>query len=286
MLKLLKSGLYTTVQDLGRFGYRHKGVPVAGVMDNFAAQKTNMLLENSSDAAVLEITMTGPTLEFEEDTYIAMGGAEMVIVLNNKPIRNYVVYKVNRGDIMSYGKLEKGFRGYLAIKDGFKSEVVLGSRSFFKPLTSINRLKDKNQLVYTVCKSFEPKIQELKVDSFLDDTVLEVTEGPEFNLMKNKQLEGLFHREFTIAPENNRMAYQLSESIHGHTISMLTSATLPGTVQWTPSGKLIVLMKDGQTTGGYPRILQLSGNSINILAQKKAGDKVSLMLPSKGRSNI
>lgn len=281
MLKLLKSGLYTTVQDLGRFGYRHKGVPVAGAMDNFAAQKTNMLLENPSDAAVLEITMTGPTLEFEENTYIALGGADMAIVLNNEPVQNYVVYKINKGDILSYGKLEKGFRGYLAIKDGFRSKVVLGSRSFFKPITAINRLKDKDQLLYEVCKSFEPKIQELKVDSFLDNTVLEVAKGPEFDLMNDKQLEELFFGNFTIAPENNRMAYQLSESITGHTISMLTSATLPGTVQWTPSGKLMVLMKDGQTTGGYPRILQLSEKAINILSQKKAGDKVSLKLPSR-----
>jgi biotin-dependent carboxylase-like uncharacterized protein len=281
MLKLLKSGLYTTVQDLGRFGYRHKGVPVAGAMDNFAAQKTNMLLENPSDAAILEITMTGPTLEFEENTYIALGGADMAIVLNNEPVQNYVVYKINKGDILSYGKLEKGFRGYLAIKDGFRSKVVLGSRSFFKPITAINRLKDKDQLLYEVCKSFEPKIQELKVDSFLDNTVLEVAKGPEFGLMNDKQLEELFFGNFTIAPENNRMAYQLSEPITGHTISMLTSATLPGTVQWTPSGKLMVLMKDGQTTGGYPRILQLSEKAINILSQKKAGDKVSLKLPSR-----
>lgn len=286
MLKLLKSGLYTTVQDLGRFGYRHKGVPVAGVMDTFAAQKANMLLENPLSAAVLEITMTGPTLEFEEDTYIALGGAVLSTVLNNNPVHNYAVYKVNSGDILSYGKLEKGFRGYLAIKDGFKSDVVLGSRSFYKPITPINRFKDKDRLPYMVCKSFEPKSRELKVESFLDETALEVSKGPEFALLKNKQLEGLFFRDFTIAPENNRMAYQLTELIEGHDFSILTSATLPGTVQLTPSGKLIILMKDGQTTGGYPRILQLSEKSINILSQKKAGDSVSFVLPTKGPSSI
>jgi len=70
------------------------------------------------------------------------------------------------------------------------------------------------------------------------------------------------------------MAYQLDEAIEEHSISMLTSATLPGTVQLTSSGKLIVLMKDGQTTGGYPRILQLSDKAIAILAQKRTGAKV------------
>ena len=74
------------------------------------------------------------------------------------------------------------------------------------------------------------------------------------------------------------MAYQLDETIDGHSISMLTSATLPGTVQFTPSGKLIILMKDGQTTGGYPRILQLTDKAISILAQKKSGDHFSFKL--------
>ena len=74
------------------------------------------------------------------------------------------------------------------------------------------------------------------------------------------------------------MAYQLDEKIDGHTISMLTSATLPGTVQLTPSGKLIILMKDGQTTGGYPRILQLTDTAISILAQKRTGDTISFKL--------
>ena len=81
-----------------------------------------------------------------------------------------------------------------------------------------------------------------------------------------------------MAKENNRMAYQLEEHLCPNTHSMLTSATLPGTVQLTPAGKLIILMMDGQTTGGYPRILQLSERSINLLAQKKYGDKIEFVL--------
>ena len=74
------------------------------------------------------------------------------------------------------------------------------------------------------------------------------------------------------------MAYQLKEQIPGHDVTMLTSATLPGTVQLTPSGKLIVLMKDGQTTGGYLRILQLSDRAISVLAQKREGNQMSFKL--------
>jgi len=278
MLKVLKSGLFTTVQDKGRYGYLNKGVPVAGYMDTFSATTVNRLLENNDDDAVMEITMTGPTLEFEEDTYMCMGGAQLSATLNNEPIHEYSVIKISKGDILSYGKLEKGFRSYLAVKGGFKSPMVLGSRSFFSSITEKNHLEDRDEIAYESHPNFDVKIPELKVDSFLEETELQVSQGPEYGSLSDKQLESLFAKEFSISNENNRMAYQLEEEIEGHEISMLTSATLPGTVQLTPSGRLMVLMKDGQTTGGYPRILQLSDEAISILAQKKFGDTVSFKL--------
>tara|TARA_R110002051_G_scaffold168769_2_gene239357 strand:- start:3383 stop:4222 length:840 start_codon:yes stop_codon:yes gene_type:complete len=278
MLNVLKSGFYTTVQDTGRFGYRDKGVPVSGIMDMETVYKINMLLENDQNAAVLEITMTGPTLEFEEDTFIALGGAELSITLNNQPVSNYVVIKVKAGDILSYGRLKKGFRAYLGIKEGFQTPKVLGSRSYYSSITPNGIIKDKAEINYKKYSFFEPKITGLKVDSILDEKVLHVAKGPEFELLTDKQLENLFFKDFTVAMENNRMAYQLDETIDSHSISMLTSATLPGTVQFTPSGKLIILMKDGQTTGGYPRILQLTDKAISILAQKKSGDHFSFKL--------
>jgi allophanate hydrolase subunit 2 len=97
-------------------------------------------------------------------------------------------------------------------------------------------------------------------------------------MLNKSQLTALFFNDFTIAKEYNRMAYQLKETVDAHGSSMLTSATLPGTVQLTPAGKLIILMKDGQTTGGYPRILQLSDRAIAILSQKKFGDPISFKL--------
>ncbi|MCM4152553.1 allophanate hydrolase subunit 2 family protein [Arenibacter sp. N53] len=278
MLNILKSGFFTTVQDTGRFGYRDKGVPVAGIMDSYSTSKVNTLLENDPNCAVLEITMTGPQLQFDEDTYIVLGGAEMSVTLNDIALENYKVYQVKSGDILNYGKLEKGFRAYLGIKDGFNTEAVLGSRSFFKPITEKDSIKKMGDLPYTTCKLFNPKISQLKVDSVLDKSVLEVYKGPEYKLLTDNQLGKLFYREFSVANENNRMAYQLNETIEENKVSMLTSATLPGTVQLTPSGKLIVLMKDGQTTGGYPRILQLSDMAMSILAQKRSGDHIKFKL--------
>ncbi len=278
MLKVLKSGFYTTVQDLGRFNFRNKGVPVSGVMDQLSVFKANTLLENDTMDAVLEITMTGPTLIFEEETYITLAGAEMSATLNNLPIQNYKVYQINIGDILSYGRLDKGFRGYLAVKGGFRLQSILSSFSLYRPITRENRLKDGDVVPFEYNKLFKPKILEIKVDSFLEETVLEVYRAPEYDLLQEEQLAQLFDGDFTVAKENNRMAYQLEECIDGHAINMLTSATLPGTVQLTPSGKLIVLMKDGQTTGGYPRIFQLSDKAIAILAQKRAGSKIAFKL--------
>lgn len=276
MLKLLKSGFFTTVQDGGRFGYRNKGVPVSGAMDSLAITTANELLENEEEAAALEITMTGPTIEFDEKTYIVLAGADMSATLNNRPIINYKVYEIAAGDILSYGRLASGFRNYLAIKGGFASEKVMGSRSFTKSITTKMHLTDGSVAPYHSCDSFTPKIPEMKIDNYLKDTVLEVARGPEYDMLGDKQLERIFAFDFSVAKENNRMAYQLEETVpEGHKASMLTSATLPGTVQFTSSGKLIILMKDGQTTGGYPRILQLTDKSISILAQKKFGDSIS-----------
>lgn len=278
MLKVLKAGLFTTIQDQGRYGFLDKGVPVAGYMDSFSATKINTLLENKKEAAVMEMTMTGPTLQFERATFIAIGGANISATLNNKEVANYKVLKIEKGDILSFGKLESGFRGYLAVKNGFQAPMVLGSRSFFSSITKKNHLEDRDVVDYIETAEFKPKITELRLDSFLGENLLKVSAGPEYELLNDKQLEWLFSKEFIISNENNRMAYQLEQKIPGHEISMLTSATLPGTVQLTPSGKLIVLMKDGQTTGGYPRILQLSDKAISIMAQKKYGDKVSFIL--------
>ncbi len=274
----MKSGFFTTVQDSGRFGFLNKGVPVSGYMDSFSASKLNMLLANPTDAAVMEITMTGPTLQFEKPTYICIGGAEISVTLNNEPLRHYKVYKIGEGGILSYGRLKKGFRNYLAIKGGFKTPLVLGSRSFYPPITPKSHLTDGDKMAYDSCENFKPNISEIKVAPFLDEKVLKVYKGPEFELLGDKQLKSLFVKEFSIAKEYNRMAYQIEENLLGHKNSMLTSATMPGTVQITPSGKLLILMKDGQTTGGYPRILQLSDQAISLLSQKRYGDVISFKM--------
>ena len=278
MVSVKKRGFFTTIQDTGRLGFRHLGVPVSGVMDRYAARLANSLLENQSSDALLEITMTGPELLFHEPTYIALTGADMSAKINNEPIELNEVHQIAPKDIVSFGKLKKGLRTYMAIKGGFQIEQILNSRSFYQPITKLDRIKDNMELDYTPCEAYSPRIIQIKPDTFWKRNKIHVYPGPEFALLDDKQLEGLFANAFTVAKENNRMAYQLEEHLSPNTYTMLTSATLPGTVQLTPAGKLIILMMDGQTTGGYPRILQLSQRSINLLAQKKYGDKIEFVL--------
>lgn len=278
MLKVLKSGFFTTLQDSGRFGFRNIGVPVSGVMDEIAVKKANILLENSPEDAVLEITMTGPTLMFDAPTYICLSGAFLSPTLNNTPIENYRVIKVEHGDILSYGRLENGFRSYLAVKGGFKGEEVLGSFSQYVPVTVSKRIKDGEEIEFDSVVHYKPVISNLKMENHFSGSNIEVFKGPEFDMLNDTQLKVLFTKDFTVSEKNNRMAYQLTEKIEGYSKTLLTSGTLPGTVQLTPAGRLIILMKDGQTTGGYPRILQLSEASISTLAQKKFGDGITFRL--------
>ncbi len=278
MLRVVHTGFFTTIQDEGRFNFRDKGVPVSGAMDSYSAKMANTLLNNDEGDALLEITMTGPTLAFEAPTYIAITGADMSASINGKPVPNYKVHPIHSGDVVSFGKLINGFRSYLAVRNGFKTEKVLSSRSYFKPITLLNRINEYMELPYEPVTEFEPKILDIRPAPFHKEQLLNVKPGPEYRLLEDQHLELLFSKEFSIAKENNRMAYQLVEMIPGHSKTLLTSATLPGTVQLTGAGKLIILMRDGQTTGGYPRILQMSERAVSMLSQKKNGDRVSFKL--------
>ncbi|WP_297692187.1 biotin-dependent carboxyltransferase family protein [uncultured Eudoraea sp.] len=278
MIKVIHPGFFTTIQDMGRFGYRDKGVPVCGCMDNYSASMANSLLENAEMDAVMEITMTGPKLEFHTASFFSITGAEMSPALNSVPINSYEVHKANEGDILSFGKLINGFRSYLAVKGGFLTETKLMSRSYYMPITDQNCIAERMEIPIEEYSDYSPKISHIIPESSHKEFELKVFKGPEYKILTDNQLKLLFANKFTIAKENNRMAYQLEELIGVQSHKMLTSATLPGTVQLTPAGKLIILMRDGQTTGGYPRILQLATKSIAMLSQRKFGDEVSFHL--------
>jgi biotin-dependent carboxylase-like uncharacterized protein len=280
MVKVLKTGLYSSIQDLGRFGYRDIGVPLSGAMDLYSAELANSLLGNETKAAILEMTMTGPRLKFYAASQIVITGANMSPSINDNAIENNRIYTINTNDTLSFGKLRSGYRAYLAVKGGFNTDLVMGSRSYFESVTLSNRIQKGDILkfdIFSVPKQALSSNSKVKIQ-LNDSTIISVFKGPEFELLTNSQHEELFNSNYIVSALNNRMAYQIEPKLNHKLSSILTSLVMPGTVQLTPSGLLIILMRDCQTTGGYPRVLQLSREAINNLSQKKAKDTFSFIL--------
>ena len=130
-IKVLQAGLATTVQDAGRTGYYHLGIPLSGALDQYSFRAANLLLGNPEDAAALEMTMLGPKLEFTQDALIALTGANLPAKLDGVAIANYEVVAVKAGSVLSFDYLKDGVRGYLAVAGGIDVPVVLGSRSTY-----------------------------------------------------------------------------------------------------------------------------------------------------------
>jgi antagonist of KipI len=280
MLKVIKSGFYTTIQDTGRFGHRAYGVPVSGAMDAYSSQFANAILGNANDAALLEITMTGPILHFLEPTIIAISGANFQPKLNDSPIKMNVSVSIDTNDILSFGRLNRGFRAYIAIKDGILSKTVLGSRSMYKPVTSASRIMNNDTLNYNSIVNNKRTLNAIVKynKDIIENHVLDVYEGPEFNSLPIDKKNQLLESSFFVSKRNSRMAYQLDPTFENNLEPILTAPVLPGTIQLTPSGQLIVLMRDCQTTGGYPRVLQLTEKAIRILSQKTKGNSLKIRL--------
>ena len=273
MIKVIASGLYTSLQDLGRFGYRNLGVPVSGAMDLQAAVAANLLLGNDPQRTVMEITASGPVLEFEMPAMIAISGASFAPQLNGFGLAMNKSVQIPSGGVLSFGSPTRGLRAYVAIQGGFHSEKVLGSASYYEGITSRSKLKRGAILEFNSdAKEISPfETSEIETAINFDVTEIQVTKGPEFDRLSNATQSTLMDNSFTVGPKSNRMAYFLNHSEGISAKEIITAPVQPGTVQLTPSGRIIILTRDAQTTGGYARILQLTEPALNILAQKRAG---------------
>ena len=169
----------------------------------------------------------------------------------------------------------KGFRVYLAISGGFSVNSILNSSSFYENLTP-NITVEKGDKFNFLKKNNLDFAGLMDTESIFNSTI-EVTPGPEFNLINNKDIQ-LLNEEYFIVSSNNRMGYFFENLLSPNNSSIITSPVIPGTIQLTPSGKMIALMKDGQVSGGYPRILQMNELSISILSQKKQGDRIKFKI--------
>jgi biotin-dependent carboxylase-like uncharacterized protein len=280
MIEVLLTGIHSSIQDLGRFGIQNTGVPIGGAMDQTAMQLANSLLNNHKQSAVLEMCFKGPKLRFHQSTTIALAGADMNAKLNEKPINNFTAIKIKENDLLQFGIAHHGKRTYLAVAGGFKNPKILNSRSHYQGITPETTISKTKLIPIGQVDLNLQKGARLNLTEPNENDTIPVYKGPEFHLLPKKSQDQLAKQVFTISDKNSRMAYVLVEKLVHELPSIWTAPVLPGSIQCTPDGTLVILMRDAQTTGGYPRVLQVSDEGINRLAQKSTKDQFQFELTS------
>ena len=275
MIKVIQPGLFTTIQDGGRHGYRNIGIPTSGFMDQESAWAANKIVDNYREESLIEITLKGPTLLFNNNCTISITGGDFNPLINGMPIKMYESINVKLGDTLKINNTKNGARCYLAISGGIDVKSIFGSKSFLSNITESYYLRKGDEI--KISDNSNNKILKKNKLKFKLNRSMDVFKGPEFDLLSIKVKNILFENEFTIR-SNSRMAYNLDEKAQIGIKSIISSPVMPGSVQLTPSGKIIILHRDCQTIGGYPRILQLDTNSLNNLSQLKSNDKIKFSL--------
>ncbi|WP_077325394.1 5-oxoprolinase subunit C family protein [Virgibacillus siamensis] len=299
-IKVAKPGLLTTVQDSGRYGYQKYGVIVSGVMDVDSTRLANLLVDNESDAAVLEMTITGPTIEFQEDALIAICGGDMSPEINDKPVQMNKAVWVKKASTLKFKSVRTGCRTYMALAGGIDVPPVMDSRSTYlrAGIGGFNgRALQKNDRlpVGSPSKSAAMMIKQMQKQAgaahFLEmdwgvslDSLNDYRDGAVIRTIPGRQSEwfteesrSLYLSEaFSVSTQSDRMGYRLNgpELALQSRKELLSEAVAFGTIQVPPDGNPIVLMADRQTTGGYPKIGQVITVDLPAMAQLKPGEKI------------
>lgn len=277
-----QAGLFTSIQDEGRNGFSGWGIPTSGAMDQISYRLANKLLNNPPDAACLEITLSGPTLHFSENTVVLFSGAATPVLLNNSPVQltNLQWLPIQKGDQLKIGYLKNGLRSYMAIKGGIKTDPLFGSRSHSLGISHIDRLNKNDTLQYDAVEGPVdlPTTSVKPSYPWVNKKCIAVYPGPEYSLLSSNEKNSLLTSYFTISQYSNRMAIQLEERFTNQAEQILTSPAFPGTIQLTPAGKLLILMREAQVTGGYPRILHVKEEELGLVAQLPTGTKFRFQL--------
>jgi biotin-dependent carboxylase-like uncharacterized protein len=278
MLKVLRAGMLTTVQDLGRHGFRQSGIGQSGALDATALRIANLLVGNAEMAAGLEITLGQFQGQFTRQCSIALSGAGCHATLDGQVLWTGWRYPVRAGQTLSMKMPLRGMRSYLAVSGGIDVPEVLGSRS-----TDLNagfggfsgrRLQDGDVLPLGHASPRPATVVGVKQPLF--GNRIRALPGPEYQEFSAVSREAFWRTAWQLSPQSNRMGYRL----HGHHLEretsreMLSHGLVPGVVQVPHGGQPIVLMADAQTTGGYPRIATVIEADLYHLAQMRLGEPV------------
>jgi antagonist of KipI len=296
-LRVLRAGLLTSVQDLGRYGYQQFGVVVGGVLDPFALRVANLLVGNCEAEAALELTVPGPSLRFEAETMLAICGGDLSPRIDGRAVPGWRPVAVRSGSVLQFGEAICGCRAYLAVAGGLDTPEVLGSRSTYlragiggfqgrvlraadvlhlRPAAEWSSQRLRRWLATAAedpfvappwCVAFAVR------PAYGSQPVIRAMQGRQFEWFTADSRERFFSADFPVTPQSDRMGYRLAGP-RLHLIDpreLISEAVAAGTVQVPAEGHPIILLADRPTIGGYAKIAQVATVDLPLVAQVKPG---------------
>lgn len=301
-LRLINAGFATTVQDLGRWGFQSSGVPVGGAMDVDGLRQANLLVGNEIDEPCIEFLTGEAEIKFKEQILIALcgQGSRAFIDTNEIPFGKAIL--VRAGAILKFKSSPVGMWKYLAVGGGFHLSKILNSYSTYRPAgfgglnghwlqhgDTLMINQSKTNLTKAIMASLNIEGNNfcaanwgIPIIKHEDTSSIRVFEGPEWHWLTEQSQQIISKRTFAIGLDSNRMGYRLKgeELKRKQKGELISTAVTKGVVQLTNQGQLIVLMADGQTVGGYPRIAQVASVDIPKLAQKRFKESIQFKIVS------
>lgn len=287
-LQVVKPGLLTTIQDLGRYGHQASGVPVAGPMDAFSHRLANQLAGNDAAAATLEITLIGPELIVDANTTMAIAGAQFEATCDDRPVPMDASFTVTRGQRLKFGRIQQGARAYLAVAGGIQTPTLLGSRSthLVSRMGGLHGRALTSGDVVPISDALQPRPQRKSAGLMLPSkgrALLRVMAGPQADWFHADALKTIGGVSFRISPQSNRMGYRLQGPPLTRTrdAELISEPVGIGAIQVPSAGEPILLMADRQTAGGYPKIGYVISADLPLAGQLAPGDFIEFHLCSR-----
>lgn len=282
-IRILKPGLHTSIQDHGRMAYRSFGVPSSGPMDKEAAILANRMVGNDRHQPVMEFALIGPEMEITGEGNIALTGASFEVMLDQQNIPKNQLIAISGKHHLRIASTRSGCWGYLSVAGSWRLPHWLNSAST-SPQNSSQLTPESVIQVGSVFEivSGTTITPETAKPTRKKAAHIRILPGPEYHQMSTNTVKELLSKTFTISSLRNRMGYRLVAplSSYQNPLEIISSGVTPGTVQITHSGQLIVLMADGQTTGGYPRIANVISADLGELSQLNPGESFTFKLVS------
>lgn len=281
MITVVAASPFATIQDLGRYGYRDAGVPVSGVADVDTARALNALLGNDANAAMIEWAVAGGTLRFDSDTTIAIGGADAICLVDGQGIGSMALMQLSGGAELRVERIVRGRFLYIAVRGGIDVPAVLGSRSTLlnahmggvdgRRLRNGDRLPIGKMMTGGVLRTSLTPNHDMS-----DVATIRIVRGPQAQLFDDVAWLAFLGTELIVSHASDRTGYRLDGVVLSHSggADLPSEPACVGAIQIPNGGAPIVIMHDGPTVGGYPKIGVVRKVDLSRFAQLAPGDRV------------